>query len=73
MDLEFQVDAITFGFHDRSRLAADGWTAAVTAGASFPVGTRLRLAIEAFYTPLDVIRPPATTDENDPCSTCDRC
>jgi hypothetical protein len=34
MDLEFQVDATTFGFHDRSQLEAEGWTAAVTAGAS---------------------------------------
>ena len=66
MDLEFQVDAITFGFHDRSRLAADGWTTAVTAGASFPVSTRLRLAVEGFYTPLDVVRPPGTTTDNDP-------
>jgi len=66
MDLEFQVDAITFGFHDRSRLAADGWTAAITAGASFPVSTRCRLALEAFYTPLDVVRPPSTGAENDP-------
>lgn len=66
MDLEFQVDAITFGFRDRSRLAADGWTTAVTAGASFPVSSRLRLAFETFYTPLDVIRPPATTADNDP-------
>jgi len=66
MDLEFQVDAITFGFHDRSRLAADGWATAVTAGASFPVSTRLRLAVEAFYTPLDVVRPPGTTTDNDP-------
>jgi hypothetical protein len=66
MDLEFQVDAITFGYHDRSRLAADGWTAAVTAGASFPVSTRCRIALEAFYTPLDVVRPPSTGAENDP-------
>lgn len=66
MDLEFQVDAITFGFHDRSLLHAEGWTTAVTAGASFPVSSRIRLGLEAFYSPLDVVRPPATAPENDP-------
>ncbi len=65
MDLEFQVDAITFGFHDRSLLHADGWTTAVTAGASFPLSSRVRLGLEAFYSPLDVVRPPATGAEND--------
>jgi len=66
MDLEFQVDAITYGFNDRSRLATDGWTAAVTAGASFPLSSRLRLAFEAFYSPLEVVRPPSTETDIDP-------
>jgi len=65
-DLAFQVDALTFGVRDRTRLEAEGWTAAVTAGVSFPVSTRCRLSLEAFYAPLDVVRPPSSGSDNDP-------
>ncbi|HOC43709.1 MAG TPA: hypothetical protein PKJ99_11905 [Thermoanaerobaculales bacterium] len=66
MDLAFQVDAVTFGFHDQTRLEAEGWTTAVTAGVSFPLAASVRFAVEAFYTPLDVVRPPSPGVENDP-------
>lgn len=66
MDLAFQVDALTYGLRDRTRLETDGWTAAVTAGVGFALSERFRLGIEAFYTPLDVVRPPETGAENDP-------
>lgn len=65
MDLEFQVDALTFGVRDRTRLVTDGWTGAVTAGISSPISSRLQLAVELFYSPLDVVRPPSTGAEND--------
>lgn len=65
MDLEFQVDALTFGVRDRSRLLTDGWTVAVNAGVSLPLSESFRLAAEVFYSPLDVVRPPATSAEND--------
>lgn len=55
-DNEFQVDAFTFGFHDRTLLLAEGTAWSVAAGAATPVGTRGRLAGEVFYTPLDVRR-----------------
>jgi hypothetical protein len=57
MDLEFQVDALTYGFRDRARLVTDGWTWAATGGFSFPLGRPTRLAFELFYSPLDVDRP----------------
>lgn len=52
MDLEFQVDALTFGVRDRTKLTTDGWTYVATAGFSRPLSARVRLAIEAFYSPL---------------------
>lgn len=57
MDLEFQVDALTYGIRDRNRLITDGWTWAVTGGFSLPFGRPTRLAFEVFYSPLDVDRP----------------
>jgi len=65
-DLAFQIDALTFGVRDRTRLEAEGWTAAVTVGVSFPVSPRCRLSLEAFYAPLDVVRPPSSRSDNDP-------
>jgi hypothetical protein len=66
MDMEFQVDALTFGFIDRSLLLADGWTWSLNGGTSWSLGGRTSLAIEIFYSPLSVIRPPSTSTENDP-------
>ena len=57
MDLEFQVDALTFGVRDRTTLVTDGWTYSLTAGFSWALGRPTRLALEAFYSPLSVDRP----------------
>lgn len=57
MDLEFQVNALTYGVRDRTTLLTDGWTYALTAGFSWALGTPTRLAVEAFYSPLEVDRP----------------
>ncbi len=57
-ELEFQVDALTFGYRDRSRLVADGATTSVTGGVSIPISDRLRLAGELFWVPLEVRRGP---------------
>lgn len=66
-DLEFQVDALTYGVRDRTHLATDGWTWSATAGATFSLAERSRLTLEALYTPLDVQRRPQDpTTENDP-------
>jgi hypothetical protein len=66
MDMEFQVDALTFGFIDRSLLLADGWTWSLNGGTSWSLGGRTYFAVEIFYSPLSVIRPPSTSTENDP-------
>jgi hypothetical protein len=66
MDMEFQVDAVTYGVIDRSLLLADGWTWSFNGGASWRLGGRFSLSAEVFYSPLSVVRPPSTTQENDP-------
>lgn len=67
MDLEFQVDALTFDIRDRTRLVTDGWTWSVTGGANWTLSGRTGLAVQAYYTPLDVARDPSRPDdvEND--------
>ncbi len=65
MDLTFQTDAVTYGFHDRTRLETDGWTSFINAGFSWDAWERSRFSVEAFYSPLDVRRLGETT-KNDP-------
>jgi hypothetical protein len=65
MDMEFQVDALTYGFVDHTLLLADGWTWSVNGGASWQLSHHLALAGELFYSPLSVVRPPSTESEND--------
>ena len=69
-DQEFQVDALTFGFRDRTLLLADGWTWSINAGATWPLSDSTRFGVEAFYSPLSVDRPvggnpQVTTNEQD--------
>ncbi len=63
-DLQFQVNALTFGFIDRRHLTAHGTTWTVAAGATLPVASRTDLAIDLSYTPLSIRRPnePRTHD-----------
>jgi len=56
MDLEFQVDALTYGLRDRRRLLADGWTASINVGASWRLGEKTALGTELYYSPLEVQR-----------------
>lgn len=65
LDMEFQVDAVTFGFRDRTRLRTDGWTYSMNAGADWYLGGNTGLVVELFYSPLDVIRPPRTAPRGD--------
>lgn len=65
LDLEFQVDARYRGFADRTRHTMGGWTWSAAAGLAAQLGERASFAAEAFYTPLDVVRPPRSDDEND--------
>lgn len=65
MDLEFQVNAQTFGILDRTLLLTDGSTWSVEAGASWQLGARAGLSTELFYSPLDVVRATDSSPEND--------
>jgi hypothetical protein len=64
-DLEFQVDAFTYEVHDRSRLRADGTTWSLDAGISIPAAQKTQVGVEVLWSPLEVVRPPSTTAEND--------
>ncbi len=64
-DLELEVDAVTYGYHDQTHLTTDGWTGWISAGAGWPLGERLWLGGELYYSPLDVVRPPSTESQND--------
>ena len=65
LDLEFQVDAQHSGIVDRTRLLTDGVTLALTAGVTYHAGERWKLVGEAFYSPLEVVRPPSTSPSNE--------
>ena len=65
LDAEFQVDARYNGLIDRTLLVTDGWLYAGTAGISYRASDRFGLGAEVFYAPLDVIRPPNTTTQDD--------
>lgn len=57
MDVEFQVDALTFGIHDRSLLQNEGDTVTFATGATFAVWGASSLGFEVLYAPLDIKRP----------------
>ncbi|MCZ6727565.1 MAG: hypothetical protein O7A98_09470 [Acidobacteria bacterium] len=65
MDLDFQVKAEYLGLIDQSRLVTDGTTFSASLGLAYRTRGGLRWAGELFYSPLDVVRPPSTTTEND--------
>lgn len=65
LDMEFQVDALTNGLRDLSRLTADGWTWSAAAGVRWRGDGGLGLAVEAYYTPLEVDRELDGRSEND--------
>ena len=65
LDLEFQVNALTFGFLDRTRQLADGETFSVATGATWTFGEKVRAGAELFYSPLDVQRLGETSASDD--------
>lgn len=56
LDTEFQVDAVYAGLHDRTLQLTDGTTWSFAAGLTYEAGERARLAMEAFWAPLDIVR-----------------
>ena len=65
LDMEFQVNAEYSGVIDQNLLLTDGFTWSATAGVSIAAAERWRVIGEVFYSPLDVVRPPGTSSEND--------
>lgn len=65
LDTEAQVNALTYGFRDRSLLTSETWTFSASAGAGYPLSERMTFSLGLFYTPLSVERPTATSRHND--------
>jgi hypothetical protein len=65
LDLEFQVDALHSGVHDRTLQLTDGATVSLTGGATYAAGDKWRFTGELFYSWLSVVRPPSTESTND--------
>jgi hypothetical protein len=65
LDLEFQVDAVHSGVHDRTLQLTDGATVALTGGATYAAGEKWRITGELFYSWLSVVRPPSTESTSD--------
>lgn len=65
-DLEFQVDAVTGGFRDLSRLTASGPQWHAVAGLRWQGRPRTTLGAEVFYSPLEVERVDGGGSEVDP-------
>ena len=65
LDTEAQVNALTFGYRDRSLLTSESWTVSASAGASYPLSDRITVSLGLFYSPLPVDRPTSDSQDND--------
>ena len=65
-ELQAQVDALTFGFRDRSRLVADGVLRYAAIGVRRDLGTHWSVATEVLHVPLDVRRGPDAAVRSEP-------
>jgi hypothetical protein len=66
VETEVQVDALTYGVHDLSRLTAKDVLPTIVLGTSRDLGRRWRWGAEVLYVPLQVQRDPDASTENDP-------
>jgi hypothetical protein len=65
MNVEFQVDALTFGMTDHTKYLSHGVTASISGGVSYRLTPRLSLGVDAIYSPLSVRRGLGAPVEND--------
>jgi hypothetical protein len=65
MNVEFQVDALTFGMIDHTKYLSHGVTASISGGVSYRLTPRLSLGVDAFYSPLSVRRGLGAPAQND--------
>jgi hypothetical protein len=66
MELEVQVDAITFDVRDRSRLVAHDVLPFFTIGVKRTLTPHWSLGLEVLHVPLTVVREPGDSREHDP-------
>ena len=67
MDLEFQVNALYGGgqIDDHNLQLTSGTTVAATGGVTYAPSPSWRINVEAFYSWLSIVRPPATSSSNE--------
>lgn len=65
MDVEFQVDALTFDMIDHTLYLSHGVTASFSGGVSYRLTPRLSLGVDVFYSPLSVQRSLGAPVQND--------
>ena len=65
-ELQAQVDALTFGFRDRSRLVADGVLRYAAIGVRRDLGAHWSVGTELLHVPLDVRRGPDAPVRSEP-------
>ena len=65
LDTGFQVSAIYAGTDSQELLETSGFTVSASVGVAVELAESVRLSAEAFYSPLDVVRPPASASGND--------
>lgn len=64
LEPELQVDARYAGVVDRTLQVTEGTVYSLTVGLGYDLGESTRLATEAFYAPLDVVRRPGAERES---------
>jgi hypothetical protein len=65
-ELQAQVDALTFGYRDRSRLVADGVLRYAAVGVRRDLGVHWSVGTEVLHVPLDVRRGPDASVRREP-------
>jgi len=65
LDADFEVNARYAGIIDRTALLTNGVTVSFSAGLAYSITERLSVSGEVFYSPLNVVRPPNTSSQND--------
>lgn len=65
MDVGFQVDALTFGYIDRTSYLSHGVAISGSLGASYRLSPRMTASLDAFYSPLAVRRVVGAPARND--------
>lgn len=66
MENEVQVDALTYGFRDRSRLVSRDDVPYLAAGLGYDLSPSWHVGAEVLYVPLMVLRDPNGSSDNDP-------